>query len=36
MMSLPGDKDAEIIEALNSTFRYLDNQLRGPISEIYI
>ena len=27
MMSLSGDKDAEIIEAFNSTSRYLDGQL---------
>ena len=27
MMSLSGDKEAEIIEALNSTSRYLDNLL---------
>ena len=33
MMSLSGDKDAEIIETFNSTFRYLDDLLNidmGP------
>ena len=28
MLSLSGDKDAEVMEAFNSTFRYLDAVLK--------
>ena len=42
MMSLSGDKDAEVIEGFNSTFRYLDDLLDidntysdGIVNQIY-
>ena len=42
MNSLPADKDAEIIEAFNSTFRYLDDLFNidntyfdGMVKQIY-
>ena len=43
MLSLPGDKEAEIIEAFNSTTRYSDDLLNidnicfdGMVSQIYL
>ena len=42
MMSLSGDKDAEIIEVFNSKSRYLDNMLNidntyfdGMVNQLY-